>query len=98
VTRPVLQSIEIVEHLKQQEGGIRGFINRKGEIMDTQCNTLSGALMAKIEMRPTITQKLKRRKDCLEKELAEINKTLNLLTDNPKLQELFDAVSKVNVY
>jgi len=45
--------------------------------------------------RPSITERLESRKVALEQDLGQINKSLELLKENPKLQELFDAVSKV---
>jgi len=44
---------------------------------------------------PPLTAKLLSKKAHFEKELAKVNKALDLLTKNKELQELFDAVSSI---
>mgnify|MGYP003395116202 CR=1 FL=1 len=47
--------------------------------------------------RSTISERLQTRKNQLEAELAEVNTTLTLLLENPKVQDIFDAMSKINM-
>lgn len=44
----------------------------------------------------TLTERLERQKENLEKNLGEVNKALDILKENPKMQTLLDIVSKVS--
>lgn len=44
---------------------------------------------------PSLSERLTRKKQSLEENLAEVNEALALLEKNPEFQKLFDAVSRV---
>ena len=50
------------------------------------------------EVRPmTISERLKTRKENLEKELAGVNETIALFEKNPGTQQVLDALAKLNL-
>jgi chaperonin cofactor prefoldin len=66
--------------------------------MNTQGERSLQAPSACCDIVPTISERLTTKKRQLEEELREINHALKALTDNPELQGIFDAVSKVRFY
>lgn len=45
---------------------------------------------------PTITERLKTKKEILEANLAEVNEALEALEKNPEVSRVIDLISKVN--
>lgn len=57
-------------------------------VLVPQCESL-------VPCQPSVSERLNKQKTDLEQSLAKVNHALTLLNENPKLAELFDAISRV---
>ncbi len=62
-----------------------------------ECETLVGS-GSTILANPTLSEKLQRKREGLESELAAIKAAEEILAVNPELKKLFDIVSKVRCF
>ncbi len=66
--------------------------------MDDCCEPSTGALLGTNALNPTLSDKLKTKREGLEAELADIKVAEKILDENPNLKELFNLVSRVRVF
>lgn len=69
---------------------------KKGGLMQSMTEIRGG--LADVPQNPTVTVRLKAQKEELESRLEKVNNALNLLEQNPELQNIFDAISRVGYY
>jgi len=63
----------------------------------TQCETQGIGPANSYEI-PTITARLKAKKETLKRQLNKLNEALSYLEGNPELQKAIDAISRVENY